>query len=58
MDSDMQAHRVNTHEMVKSMTFTYREMERGLLKTIAQQEERVDGQEEMKRKLKAEIQQL
>ena len=44
--------------MVKSMTYTYREMERGLLKTIAAQEERVEGQEDMKRKLKTEIQQL
>jgi hypothetical protein len=43
MDSDMQAHKVSTHEMVKSMTQTYREMERGLLKTIATHEEKVEA---------------
>lgn len=58
MDKDMTAEQTKTKEMVKSMTYTYREMERGLLKTIAAQEEKVEGQEEMKRKLKTEIQQL
>ena len=40
------------------MTNTYNEMERGLRKQIAQQEEKVTGQEDMKMKLKIEIQQL
>ena len=40
------------------MTNTYNEMERGLRKQIAQQEEKVAGQEDMKMKLKIEIQQL
>ena len=35
MNQELGAHKVNTQEMVKSMTATYRDMERGLLKTIA-----------------------
>ena len=38
------------------MTFTYREMERGLLNTIAGHEKKVSLQEEHKTRLKAEIQ--
>ena len=34
MYEEMERHKTNTKEMVKSMTATYRDMERGLLKTI------------------------
>ena len=34
MYKEMEIHKTNTKEMVKSMTATYRDMERGLLKTI------------------------
>ena len=37
MGKDMEAHRMKTQEMVKSMTATYREMERALLKMITEQ---------------------
>ena len=55
MDSDMQGHKVQTQEMVKSMTGTYKDMERGLTQTIEKHETHVQEQEEQKTKLKQDI---
>ena len=58
MGKDMEAHRIKTQEMVKSMTALYREMERGLLKTITEQQQEVENKEQMKRDLNQQINQL
>ena len=36
LDKDMDQHKANTREIIRSMTNTYNEMERGLRKQIAQ----------------------
>ena len=55
MRSSMQDERGRTHEMVKQMTFTYREMERKLMEKIKEMETEVESQEQEKRRLKLEI---
>lgn len=55
MDEEMTKHKGQTFEMVKSMTHTYREMEKGLQTTIDNHQIRVRGQDEQKRRLKEEI---
>ena len=58
MDKEMTRHAEQTSQMVKSMTFTYREMERGLQQTIDNHNKKVEGQNEQKRGLKDDIEKL